>query len=47
MCYAAHTYRNPKLGNSGPRLHEEVMVCDSFPTYYGTVYAKIDAGIRI
>ena len=44
--YAAHTYWNPKLRDSGPRLDAEAMGRDSFRTYYGTAHAKIDAEIR-
>ena len=31
----------PELRDSGPRLVVEAMVRDSFPTYDGTVYAKL------
>ena len=41
--YAAHTYWNPKLRDSVPSLDAEATVSNSLPTYYGTVYAKIDA----
>ena len=44
--YAEHRYWNPKLRVSGPRLDAEVMVRESFPTYYGILYKKIDAEIR-
>ena len=48
MCVlcSAHVLE-PKLRDSGPRLDAEATVRDSFPTYCGTVYAKIDAEIRI
>ena len=45
--YTAHVYQDPKRRHSGPRMDAEAMVGDSFPSYYGTVYAEIDAEIRI
>ena len=39
--------QNPKRKDSGPRLDAEATVGDSFPSYYGTVYAEIDAEIEI
>ena len=48
MCVlcSAHVLE-PETKGFWPRLDAEVTVRDSFPTYYGIVYAKIDAEIRI
>ena len=47
MYYAAHKYWNLELRDSGPRLDVEVTVRNSFPAYYGIVYAKTNAEIGI